>query len=45
MDFITELPKNAKQHDSFMVVMDNLTKASHFIPVKSMHKETNISKI
>jgi hypothetical protein len=45
MDFITKFPRTAKQHDSIMVVVDKLTKAAHFIPVKSMHKETNIVEI
>jgi hypothetical protein len=34
-----------KQHDSIMVVMDKLTKASHFILVKKTYKATNIAKI
>jgi hypothetical protein len=34
MDFITKLPRTTKQHDSIMVVVDKLTKVSHFIPVK-----------
>jgi hypothetical protein len=42
MDFITKLPRTNKQHDSIMVVVDKLTKAAHFIPVKLTHKETNI---
>jgi hypothetical protein len=45
MDFITKFPRTARQHDSIMVVVDKLTKASHFIPVKSTHKETDIAKI
>jgi hypothetical protein len=45
MDFITKLPINTKQHDSIMVVVDNLTKVSHFILVKLNHKETNIVDI
>jgi hypothetical protein len=45
MDFITKLPKTAKQHDSIMVVVDKLTKATHFIPVKFMHKAANIVDI
>jgi hypothetical protein len=45
MDFITKLPRTAKQHDSIMVVVDKLTKVAHFIPVKSTHKETNIVDI
>jgi hypothetical protein len=42
MDFITKLPRTNKQHDSIMVVVDNLTKVAHFIPFKLTHKETNI---
>ena len=45
MDFITKLPRTKKQHDSIMVVVDKLTKAAHFIPVKLTHKETNIVDI
>ena len=28
-----------------MVIVDKLTKATHFIPVKSMHKTNDIAKI
>jgi hypothetical protein len=42
LDFITKLPRTNKQHDFIMVVVDKLTKAAHFIPVKLTHKETNI---
>jgi len=42
MDFITKFPRTAKQHDSIMVVMDKLTKATHFVPMKSNYKESNI---
>jgi hypothetical protein len=45
MDFITKLPRTTKKHDSIMVVVDKLTKVSHFIPVKSTHKEANIAEI
>ena len=45
MDFIIGLPMTWRQHDSIMVVVDKLTKAAHFIPVKSMHKTDDISKI
>ena len=34
-----------KQHDSIMVVVGKLTKAMHFIPIKTTHKETNIADI
>ena len=45
MDFITGLLMNWRQHDSIMVVVDNLTKATHFISVKSMHKTDDIANI
>jgi hypothetical protein len=45
MDFITKLPRIVKQHDSIMVVVDKLTKTTHFILVKTTHKATHISDI
>jgi hypothetical protein len=45
MDFITELPRTSKQHDAIMVVVDKLTKPSHFIPMKTTHKTTNVVDI
>ena len=45
MDFITGFPMTWRPNDSIMVVMDNLTKEAHFIPVKSMHKTDDIAKI
>ena len=45
MDFITIFPMTWRQHDSIMVVVDKLTKASHFISVKSMHKTGDIANI
>jgi hypothetical protein len=43
--FITKFPRTTRKHDSIMVVVDKLTKAAHFIPVKMTHKETNIAEI
>jgi hypothetical protein len=45
IDFITKLPRTMKQHDSIMVVVDKLTKATHFISVKTTRKATNIAEI
>jgi hypothetical protein len=45
MDFINKFPRTTQQHDSIMVVVEKITKVSQFIPVKSVHKETNISDI
>jgi hypothetical protein len=43
--FHHRLPRTNKQHDSIMVVVEKLTKAAHFVPVKTMHTTTNITDI
>ena len=45
LDFITGLPKNQNQNDSIMVLVDKLSKESHFIPVKTTYKVANIADI
>jgi hypothetical protein len=45
MDFITKFPRISKQHDYIMVVVEKLTKVSHFIPVKSTHKVIDTAEI
>ena len=45
LDFITCLPKNVKQHDSIISVVDELSKSTHFISVKSTYKVVNIADI
>jgi hypothetical protein len=45
MDFITNIPITNKKHDSIMVVVDTLTKATHFLPVNLTHKESNIDDV
>ena len=45
MDFITKLPKMRLQNDVIIVVVDKLTKETHFIPLKTTHKATNVANI
>jgi hypothetical protein len=46
MDFITGFPRIGKQHDSIMVVVDNLMKSTHFIPsLKTTHKAVDVADI
>ena len=45
MDFITRLPKNGKQHESVIAVLDKLINESHFILVKYTYKDINIADI
>ena len=45
MNFITKLPKRRLKNDVIMVVVDKLTKETHFILVKTTHKAANIANI
>jgi hypothetical protein len=45
MDFIIELPRTRKQHDSIMVVVEKLTKVAHFIPLKTTHRVADVVDI
>ena len=45
IDFITKLPRSSSRHDSIMVVVDKLTKAVHFVPVKLTHKVADVAEI
>lgn len=45
LDFIMGLSKTKKHNDSIMVVVDKLSKKTHFNPVKSTYKIVEISKI
>jgi len=45
MDFITGLPRTKKNNDSIMVVVDKLSKATHFIPVQSTYRTVQITHI
>jgi hypothetical protein len=38
MDFITGLPTTQKGHDSIWVIVDHLTKTTHFLPVKTDYR-------
>ena len=42
MDFIIGLPKSKKQNDYIFVVVDKLSKAAQFIPVKLTYKAVHI---
>ena len=45
MDFIIGLPMTVRKHDSIMVLVDKLTRESHFIPIKSTYKADAIANI
>ena len=37
LDFIVGLPRTRADYDSILVVVDHLTKAAHFLPVKTTY--------
>ncbi|WMV29725.1 hypothetical protein MTR67_023110 [Solanum verrucosum] len=45
MDFITGLPSSRRQHDSIWVIVDRMTKAAHFLPVKTTHSIEDYAKL
>jgi hypothetical protein len=45
MDFFTGLPKSSKQNYAIMVVVDKLSKSSHFVSIKSTFKAIDIANI
>jgi hypothetical protein len=45
MDFIVGLPRTRTGYDSIWVVVDRLTKATHFIPVKTTYNNTVLAKL
>ena len=38
MDFVMGVPKNFKGYNSIWVIVDQLTKSTHFLPVKNTYK-------
>ena len=45
MDFVVDLLRTRKQHDSIWVIVDRMTKSAHFIPVKSTYRVEDYAKL
>jgi hypothetical protein len=45
MDFIVSLPRTQASYDSIWVVVDRLTKAAHFIPVKTTYNSVVLAEL
>jgi hypothetical protein len=45
MDFIVGLPRTRTSYDSIWVVVDRLTKAAHFIPVKTTYNSAVLAEL
>ncbi|WMV19595.1 hypothetical protein MTR67_012980 [Solanum verrucosum] len=42
MDFITGIPRSRRQHDSIWVIVDRMTKSTHFL-LKGLGSKVNLS--
>ena len=45
MDFVVDLSKTRKKHDSIWVIVDRITKSAHFIPGKSTYKVEDYARL
>jgi hypothetical protein len=45
MDFVVGLPKTQKGHDSIWVIVDRLTKVTHFLPVRTTYGGEKLAKL
>ena len=44
MDFITGLPCTRRQHDSIWVIVNRMTKSSHFLAVKTIYSAEDYAR-
>ncbi|GJY36711.1 putative reverse transcriptase domain-containing protein [Tanacetum coccineum] len=45
MDFVTKLPRTSSRHDTIWVIMDRLTKSTHFLPMREDYKMDRLARL
>ncbi|GKE92910.1 putative reverse transcriptase domain-containing protein [Tanacetum coccineum] len=45
MDFMTKLPRTSSGHDTIWVIVDRLTKSSHFLPMREDFKMDRLARL
>ncbi|GJZ37001.1 putative reverse transcriptase domain-containing protein [Tanacetum coccineum] len=45
MDFVTKLPKTSSGHDTIWVIVDRLTKSTHFLPMREEYKMERLARL
>ncbi|GKA42437.1 putative reverse transcriptase domain-containing protein [Tanacetum coccineum] len=45
MDFITKLPRTSDEHDTIWVIVDRLTKSTHFIPTRATDSMETLTRL
>src|SRR4051812_21913617 len=44
-DFVSALPRSFEGHDTIWVIVDRLTKSTHFLPIRGTDKIEKLSKL
>ncbi|KAI3683026.1 hypothetical protein L1987_83492 [Smallanthus sonchifolius] len=45
MDFVTKLPRTSSGYDSIWVIIDRLTKSTHFLPIREDYRVEKLARI
>nr|GEU40841.1 hypothetical protein [Tanacetum cinerariifolium] len=45
MDFVTKLPRTSSGHDTIWVIVDRLTKSTHFLPMREDYKIDRLARL
>ena len=45
MDFISGLPRTSSGYDAIWVIVDRLTKISHFLPIKKTYSNDRLARL
>ncbi|GJU31228.1 putative reverse transcriptase domain-containing protein [Tanacetum coccineum] len=45
IDFVTKLPRTLRGHDAIWVIVDRLTKSSHFLPIKENYSMEKLAQL
>ena len=45
MDFVSGLPRTSSGYDAIRVIVDRLTKTTHFLPIKKTYSTDRLAKL
>lgn len=45
MDFVTGLPQTRRQHNLIWVIMDRMTKSTHFFPIHTSYSKEDYARL
>ena len=45
MDFVSDLPRTSSGYDTIWVIVDRLTKTTHFLPIKKTYSTDRLARL